>query len=157
MVNIIVARSKNGVIGKNGRIPWKIEGEQRQFREMTTGGAVIFGRRTYEEIGHPLEGRLNIVVTRSASYEGATLKTARSLSEAIALCGDREIFVGGGVRLYEEAIPLAKRLYITEVDLEIEGGDAFFPPFDEDDFTVAVGEPEGNDISYTRTVYTRKQ
>ena len=156
MLNIIVARSKNGVIGKQGRIPWKIEGEQKQFREVTLGGAVIFGRKTYEEIGHPLEGRLNIVVTNTARYEGENLTTARSLREAIALCGEKEIFVCGGYRLYEEALPLAEKLYITEVDLFVEDGDVFFPPFTEDDFTLSVGETDGMPVSYTRTVYTRK-
>ena len=157
MVNIIVARAKNGVIGKAGKIPWKIEGEQKQFRETTLGGAVIFGRKTYEEIGHPLEGRLNIVVTNTAVYEGENLKTARSLKEAIALCGDKEIFVCGGSRLYEEAIPLAEKLYITEVDLAVKDGDTFFPSFDASDYTVAVGKTAGEGIRYRRTVYTRKR
>lgn len=157
MISLIVARSKNNVIGKQGQIPWKIEGEQRQFKELTTGGAVIFGRKTYEEIGHPLENRINIVVTRTALYEGENLKCARSLKEAIALCGEREIFVCGGVRLYEEALPLADTLYITEVELFVEEGDAFFPPFNEADFTVTIGETAGKEIRYTRMVYTRKQ
>ena len=70
MIGLIAARSKNNVIGKNGRIPWKIEGEQKQFKELTTGNVVIMGRKTYEEIGRPLPGRKTIVVSKSKKFEG---------------------------------------------------------------------------------------
>ncbi len=68
MIGLIVARSKNNVIGKNGNIPWKIKGEQKQFRELTTGNVVIMGRKSYEEIGHPLPNRMNIVVSTTTEY-----------------------------------------------------------------------------------------
>ena len=157
MIALIVARSKNNVIGKNGRIPWNIESEQSQFKQLTTGNTIIMGRKTYEEIGHPLPNRLNVVVSRTACYSGDNLITARSFQEAVAACGSADIYVCGGYRLYKEAIPLVDKMYITEIDTEVQDGDVFFPDFDESQFTTTVGKPVGNDIKYTRTVYTRKK
>ncbi|MCH5155459.1 MAG: dihydrofolate reductase [Clostridiales bacterium] len=155
MICLIVARSKNNVIGKDGRIPWKIQGEQDQFKELTTGNAVVFGRKTFEEIGRPLPDRMNIVVSGSALFSGKNLVTARSLSEAMEICGKTKIFVCGGYRLYKEAIPIVDKMYITEIDTEIKNGDVFFPEFDKSQFTLSVGETAGQDIKYTRTIYTR--
>ena len=116
MIGLIVARSKNNVIGKNGAIPWKIKGEQKQFRELTTGNVVIMGRRSYEEIGHPLPNRETIVVSRTKEYSGENLYTVKSVKEAIDMLGNKEGFVAGGYGLYSEAIPLVDVMYITEVD-----------------------------------------
>ena len=80
MVGLIVARSKNNVIGKNGQIPWRIKGEQKQFKELTTGNAIVMGRKSYEEIGHPLPNRLNIIVSRTKKFEGENLITASSVT-----------------------------------------------------------------------------
>lgn len=157
MIGLIVARSKNNVIGKNGKIPWKIKGEQKQFRELTTGNVVVMGRKSYEEIGHPLPNRMNIVVSGSAHYEGENLTTVKSLQEAIAAAGDADIYVSGGYGLFQEAIPVADKMYITEIDVEIEGGDVFFPEFDKSSFDITVGETGGEDIKYTRMIYTRKK
>lgn len=79
MIGLIVARSKNNVIGKNGNIPWKIKGEQKQFRELTTGNVVIMGRKSYEEIGHPLPNRMNIVVSTTTEYQGDNLVSVKPL------------------------------------------------------------------------------
>ena len=156
MIGLIVARSKNNVIGKNGQIPWKIKGEQKQFRELTTGNAVIMGRKSYEEIGHPLPNRMNIVVSRSANYTGENLVTVKSLQEAIEAAGDMDVYVAGGYGLFLEAISMVDKMYITEIDIEIEDGDVFFPEFDKSSFDITIGETAGEDIKYTRTVYVRK-
>lgn len=156
-INLIVARSKNNVIGKKGHIPWKIKGEQSQFRELTTCNVVIMGRKTYEEIGFPLPNRMNIVVSNTANYCGENLATAKSLKQAIEMAGDVKIFIAGGFALFKEAVPLVDKMYITEVDLEIDDGDVFFPEFDEHDFEKVIGEFRGDDIRYTRTYYTRKK
>lgn len=156
MIGLIVARSKNNVIGKNGQIPWKIKGEQKQFRELTTGNAVIMGRKSYEEIGHPLPNRMNIVVSRSANYTGENLVTVKSLQEAIEAAGDVDVYVAGGYGLFLEAISMVDKMYITEIDIEIEDGDVFFPEFDKSSFDITIGETAGEDIKYTRTVYVRK-
>ena len=157
MIGLIVARSKNNVIGKNGQIPWKIKGEQKQFRELTVGNVVVMGRKSYEEIGHPLPNRMNIVVSQSVNYSGENLITVGSLQEAIKEAGKADIYVSGGYGLFMEAIPIVDKMYITEIDIEIKDGDVFFPEFDKEDFTVDVGETAGEDIKYTRMIYTRKR
>lgn len=154
---LIVARSKNNVIGMKGRIPWKIKGEQKQFKELTSGNVVIMGRKSYDEIGHPLRNRMNIVVSGTGSYTGENLATAKTLKQAIGMAGNRKIFICGGYGLYKEAMPLADKMYITEIDLEVEDGDVFFPKFNIDDFEKIIGEVSGDEIMYTRTYYIRKK
>ncbi|MBQ9987164.1 MAG: dihydrofolate reductase [Erysipelotrichales bacterium] len=153
MIALIVAMSKNRVIGNNGTIPWNIPGELTRFKELTTNNVVIMGRRTYEDIGRPLPNRENIIVSTTHTYEAENCRTARSLQEAIELAGEQEIYIGGGARLYEEAIPLVDKMYITEVDLEVEG-DTFFPCFDESLF---IREVEAVYPEYTYVTYTRKK
>ena len=161
MIGIIAARSINNVIGKAGKIPWKIEGEQQQFKELTTGNFVIMGRKTYEEIGFPLPDRKTIVISRSKKFEGQNLFTAASVNEALEkarqLDSSSDVFIAGGYALYKEALPLADAMYITEVQLVVEDGDVFFPDFSADDFEVTVGETLGDKIKYTRTLYKRKK
>ena len=133
MIALIVARSRNNVIGRNGQIPWKIKGEQAQFRKLTTGNVVVMGRRSYEEIGHPLPNRMNIIVSLSANYSGENLVTVSSLQEAIEAAGDANIYVCCGYGLFMEAIPIVEKMYITEIDIELKDGDVFFPEFNKDD------------------------
>ncbi len=156
MIGLIAARSSNNVIGKNGRIPWNIEGEKKQFKELTTGNVVVMGRITYEEIGHPLPNRQTIVVSKNHNFTGENLRTAKSVKEAIALAGDANIFIAGGYGVYKEALPYADILYITEIDIVVEDGDVFFPDFNEDDYDIITGETAGEEIKYTRKIYTRK-
>lgn len=157
MIGLIVARSKNNVIGKNGEIPWKIKGEQKQFKELTTGNIVVMGRKSYEEIGRPLPNRKNIIVSNSKNFTGENLVTVGSLQEAIAISGGEKVYIAGGYGLFKEALPLVDEMYITEVDITIDDGDVFFPKFDADEFDLIIGETEGEDIKYTRTIYTRKK
>lgn len=157
MVGLIVARSKNNVIGKNGEIPWKIKGEQKQFRELTTGNVVVMGRNSYEEIGHPLPNRKNIIVSKSKNFSGENLITVGSLQEAIAISSGENIYISGGYGIFKEALPLVDKMYITEVDITIDNGDVFFPEFDSNEFDMTIGEIGGDDIKYTRTIYTRKK
>ncbi len=122
---LVVAIADNGVIGKDNALPWRIPEDLRHFKAMTTGHAIIMGRKTHASIGRPLAGRRNIVVSRTADqFDGCEL--ARSLEAAIALARttDSEPRIIGGARLYEEALPLATRIFLTEVHGEHEG-DAF--------------------------------
>ncbi len=155
MISLIVAVSKNGVIGNKGCIPWRIKGEQRRFRELTTGNAVIMGRKSYEEIGHPLPNRLNIIVSGTAEFEGENLLMAHSVAEAIELAGDKDVYISGGAGIYAEAMPLVERMYITEVEAEVEG-DTFFPEFNAADFERVEDEHVEGDIPYTYVTYIRK-
>lgn len=149
---LIVAKSINNVIGKDGKIPWNIKGEQRQFKELTTGNTVIMGRKTYEDIGHPLPNRLNIVISRTKKYEGDNLITVDSLRKAIEL-SKGNIFIAGGYRLFKEAINMVDTMYITEVNLTVPEGDVFFPEFDSKDFSKTLTEETDE---YKRFVYKKK-
>ena len=155
MISIIVAEAKNGVIGKAGKMPWKIPGEQRQFKELTTGHVVIMGRKSFEEIGHPLPDRKNIVVSKTKVFSGENLITAKSLEEALTLAGKEEIFIAGGAELFQKALPLADRIYITYVDLEVPNGDRFFPDFPKEKYMIVELEKLGGEIPYHRFLYTK--
>ena len=155
MIALIVAYAKNHVIGNKGCIPWKIKGEQRRFKELTTGNVVVMGRRSYEEIGKPLPNRITIVVSRTKEFSGENCYTAGSLQEAIALAGDRDVYISGGAGLYEEALPIVDKMYITEIDAEIDG-DTYFPRFNENDFMKEVNERFEGEIPYTYVTYIRK-
>lgn len=156
MLALIVAHTRNRVIGRDGRLPWSIPGDLHRFRDLTMGNAVIMGRVTYEEIGHPLPGRLNIVVSRTQRYEGENLCTAASLAEAIALAGDRHAYVSGGARLFAEALPLVDVMYITEIDADVDG-DVFFPEFDASAFDRRVEARFEGELPYEYVTYTRRR
>lgn len=155
MIAIIVAYARNRAIGIDGHMPWHIKGELRRYRELTTGQAVIMGRRSFEEIGKALPGRLNIVLSGSGDYTDAGCLNARSLDEAIALAGDRDIYISGGAVVFREAMDLAEKLYITEIDAVYEG-DTFFPEFDESKYTKTIDEFHDGEVPYTYVTYTRK-
>lgn len=155
MISLIAACAKNRVIGKDGSIPWRIPEELRYFHDVTMGGAVIMGRKTYESIGRPLQGRLNIVISRSKVIEDENVITVPSAEEALKAAEGKEVFICGGQSVYEEMLPLAERLYITEIELEPEG-DAFFPEFDEGDYDLISEKRVGGEVPYTIKVYVRK-
>jgi len=157
MIALIVARSKNNVIGRNGKIPWSIPGEQKQFRELTTGNIVVMGRKTFEEIGHPLPNRKNIVISRNAQYSYDNLIVLPSLNDALEYYLEGDIYIAGGYNLFKEAIDIVDMMYITEIDLVVENGDVFFPIFQEEDFNVQLLEENHESIPYKRLVYSRKK
>lgn len=155
MISLIVAYTRNRVIGNKGQIPWHIKGEQKRFKELTTGNVVIMGRRSYEEIGKPLPNREMIILSNTKKFEEEHVRTAASLRQAISLAGNREIYIAGGAQLYEEALPLAEKLYITEIDAEIEG-DRYFPEFDESQYHKEIVSRVEGELPYTYVTYTRK-
>jgi dihydrofolate reductase len=155
MLALIAALSKNYVIGNKGIIPWRIKGEQKRFKELTTGNIVIMGKRSYEEIGKPLPDRRTIVISNTAKYEADNCITLGSLSEALVYAGKEDAFVAGGERLYRESLPLADRLYLTMIDLEVEG-DTFFPSFDQTEFKLIKEEHFPGEIPYRYLTYERK-
>ena len=127
-VNLIVAWDRGRVIGRGGTLPWHLPEDLRRFRRITMGHPIVMGRRTWESIGRALPGRCNIVVTRNPDWSASGCERATSLGHALALCeGGPEVFVIGGVRLFTEALPLAQRLFVTEIDANF-GGDTYFPP-----------------------------
>lgn len=155
-ISIIVAITKNNVIGKGGIIPWRIKGEQRRFRELTTGNTIIMGRNSYDEIGKPLPNRNTIVVSRTKVYEAENCKTVKSLSEALELCkGQEEVFISGGGQLYAEALPLTERIYLTIIDKTIKG-DVFFT-YNKNDFYVTHEERIEGEIPFTYYTLEKKK
>ncbi len=128
-INVIVATGKNLAIGKDGQMPWHLPADLKYFKKTTLGHPVIMGRKTYESIGRPLPGRLNIVVSRNHEYQAKGCQTVSSLPEAFALAkteNEQACFMIGGGQLYQEIIPLADRLFITEIQENFEA-DTFFP------------------------------
>jgi len=160
MLALIVAFSKNGVIGKNGKIPWNIDGEQKRFKELTTGNIIIMGRRTYEEIGFPLPNRETIIVSRTKNFNQEHCITVKSLKEALEIAkkkfDKKDIFISGGEKLYEEAIPLVEKMYITEIEREI-AGDTYFPIFDKNKFKKEKIKHVDGELPYTYYTYIKNR
>ena len=137
-LSLIAARADNGVIGKDGGIPWRVSSDMKLFRRLTMGKPVVMGRKTWDSLKKPLEGRDNIVVTRrrDAQYEGAYV--AESLDKALSLArecavqrGVDEVMVMGGAQIYRTLLSQADRVYLTEIHLSVEG-DTVFPELDPD-------------------------
>lgn len=130
-IYLLVAVASNGIIGANGQLPWHLPEDLQHFKRLTMGHPVIMGRRTWESLkGRPLPGRENIVVTRTPGYEAPGAAVASSLESALALCaGESVAFVIGGSRLFEESLPIADGLVVTEIHKDF-AGDTWFPPYD---------------------------
>jgi dihydrofolate reductase len=128
-ISIIAALARNRTIGRGNAMPWRLPEDLKRFKRLTMGHAVIMGRKTFESIGTPLTGRNNIVITRSGDWSQAGCVVVNSLEAALAAIPGTEGFVIGGAQIYALAMPLARRLYLTEIDRDFEG-DAFFPEFD---------------------------
>jgi dihydrofolate reductase len=129
-LSLIVAYARNGVIGHGNALPWRLPDDMARFKRITMGHPVIMGRKTWDSIGKPLPGRRNIVVTRNAGWHVEGAEVARSLEEAIELCGDvPDVFVIGGAQIFAEALPLADAIVATEIDRDIDG-DVYFPRLD---------------------------
>ncbi|MEQ8558758.1 MAG: dihydrofolate reductase [Henriciella sp.] len=165
-LSMIVARSRNGVIGRDGGLPWKLSDDLALFKQTTSGKPIIMGRHTWESLPKkPLPGRQNIVITRDWAYaaEGArvysNLNAAINSAKAIAARdGENEVFIIGGESLYRRALPLTDILYISEIDAEVEG-DTVFPAFDESAFrevaTKRFEKSERNDHAFKLRVLER--
>lgn len=129
-IYLVAAVASNGIIGRNGQLPWHLPEDLKHFKSLTMGQAVIMGRRTWESLGRALPGRENIVVTRQAGYEAPGAAVARSLEAALTLCaGDSVAFVIGGEQLFAESLPIAAGLVLTEIQRDYEG-DTRFPDYD---------------------------
>lgn len=160
MIAVIAAFAKNRVIGNKGKLIWNIPSDKKRFRKITEGNIVIMGRKTYEEIGSPLCGRINIVLSKSIRYRDKNLITAGSLDEAFAICNSNDvfakknIFICGGESIYREALDFADELYLSVLDKEYEG-DVYFPEFDESLYKCVYKEYIEESIPYTFYRYVR--
>lgn len=146
-ISLVAAVARNGVIGRNGRLPWKLAADLALFRRLTLHKPVVMGRRTFESIGRPLDQRLNIVISRTARDWPPGVVAAQSFPEAMALAhreagrtGADEVMVIGGEQVFRDALPFAGRLYITRIDRDYDG-DTVFPAIDEADWIATSTEP----------------
>ncbi|MER8440338.1 dihydrofolate reductase [Mesorhizobium sp. M1312] len=167
-VAIYVAIAENGVIGRDGGLPWRLSSDLKRFKADTMGKPIIMGRKTYEGIGRPLPGRLNIVVTRDKAWRAEGVDVVHSLDEAISLAkvrgrcmaGADEICVIGGGEIYAQALPLADRLHVTHILAAVDG-DAHLPPINPDLWhivrsqDVPAGEKDSHATRYS--VYERSR
>ena len=145
MISLIVASSRNHVIGAGGRLPWHLTDDLKRFKALTLGKPVVMGRRTFESIGRALPGRHNIVLTTQADYEAAGCDTADSAECALNLAGDaEEIMIIGGAEIYGLFRDAAARIYLTRVDVELDG-DAHFTVPDDSDWQVTERERHEKD------------
>jgi dihydrofolate reductase len=160
-VSLVAAVARNGVIGGDNRLLWRIKADLRHFRELTLGKPVIMGRKTFDSIGKPLPGRTNIVVTRDKTLyiDGATVVHDLSAALAAAKVVGGDIMVAGGADIYAQTIGMAHRLHITEVDLA-PGGDAIFPAIDRGIWREVrrLAHPKGpdDDAAYAFIDYVRR-
>src|SRR3954469_9894349 len=139
-IYLVAAVASNGVIGKDGHLPWNLPEDLKHFKRLTLGHPIIMGRRTWESLPGALPGRDNIVVTRQAGYEAAGAAVASSLEGALALClGESVAFVIGGSRLFEESLPIAAGLVMTEIHRDFPG-DTWFPQYDRGQWREAQRE-----------------
>ena len=131
IVTLVVARADNGVIGRDGGLPWHLPADLRHFKQLTLGKPVVMGRRTFDSIGKPLPGRHNIVLTRG-DWTAAGVTAVPDLAAALAAAGPvDEVMIIGGATVYAAALPLADRIHLTEVHIAPDG-DTVLPPFDPD-------------------------
>ena len=132
MISLVVAAAKNNAIGKDNQLLWSLPNDMKFFKSTTWAMPVVMGRKTYASMGKPLQGRLNIVITRQTDWQAEGVVVVHSLTEAIAVAKAahyKELFVIGGGEIYREAFPLAQRIYLTRVEVELPG-DTFFPALD---------------------------
>ncbi|MCO4799538.1 MAG: type 3 dihydrofolate reductase [Colwelliaceae bacterium] len=158
---MIVAHANNRIIGKDNDMPWHLPADLAYFKKTTLGKPVIMGRKTYESIGRPLPGRLNIVISRDDNYLAEGVVTVTSVEQALTKAGDvEEVMVIGGGAIYQHCLAAADRLYITHIDAEIEG-DTQFPYYDLDnDWSLSHSEKyaadEKNAFELNFCIYQRK-
>ncbi|MDE0854652.1 MAG: dihydrofolate reductase [Nevskia sp.] len=128
-VTLIVAVAENGVIGRDGTLPWRLPEDLKHFRRLTLGNTVLMGRKTWQSLGKPLDGRANWVLTRDPAFSAPGAQVFRDLDAALAQPPQGQLLVIGGAELYRQALPLASRLELTRVHARVEG-DTHFPDYD---------------------------
>ncbi len=158
----IVACSKNRAIGKDNQIPWYLPADLKYFKKITSGNIIIMGRKTFESIGRPLPGRVNIVISRSKNLKMDGVLVFQSFLEALDFATkdlERTTFIIGGGEIYRQAMPVSELIYYTEVDMEISDATVFFPEISFDDWQLISEEKhekdEQNPFDYNFKVYKR--
>lgn len=163
IISTIVGKGKNNEIGKSNDIPWYLPADLKYFKKITTGHAIIMGRKCFDSIGKALPNRTNIVVSRNPDYEIENCILVHSLKAALTVAmekGEEEVFIIGGGEIYKMTLPISNKLYITEIDLEIPDADVFFPAINKEDWELISEEAhhkdDKNPYNYCFKVYNRK-
>lgn len=157
-LSLIVATDRNNGIGINNTLPWHLPEDLAFFKRTTSGHAIIMGRKTFDAIGRPLPNRRNIVVTRNPAWSHAGVETTNSLDQAVTSAGEGEVFIIGGAQIYRDAIAMASRLIVTEIDAEF-ACDAFFPAIDPAQWHLESREThhsQSNGWDYSFVMYRRR-
>ena len=162
MISLIVAYDKNQGIGKENTLPWKLSEDLKIFKKITENNYIVMGRKTFDSIGRPLPNRKNIIITRDRDYTQEKCLVVHSIQEIINFAESKphyEIFIIGGAEIYKQFVDIADRLYITQVDTEMEGLDAFFPKWDKVNYK-RIGfkeftKDEKNQFDFTFSVFEK--
>jgi dihydrofolate reductase len=152
MVKIIVAMSKNRVIGDSNTLIWHLPEDLKRFRQLTTGNTIVMGRKTYESIGKPLPNRRSIIITRDTDYSVEGCEVVNSLEEALLL-SNNDCFIIGGGEIYRQAIDIADRIYLTLINKEFEGDTSF--PETKDWVEISYEYFSNDDFEYSFIQYER--
>ena len=159
-ISLIAAMASNRAIGIRNTLPWHLPEDLKRFKALTMGHHIVMGRKTYDSIGKPLPGRDTVIVTRNADYAVPGCLAVNSIDAALTVShGDDEIFFVGGAELYRQALPIAHRIYLTEIQ-RVFDGDAFFPEFDRSQWIETAREKhridDANGFEYHFVVYDRQ-
>lgn len=156
-ISLILSVGKNNEIGRGNDLIWHFHADMKFFRETTTGNTVVMGRKTFESLPKVLPNRKNIVITsdKNLKIDGAVV--VHSIDEALKEAENDNIFVIGGGNIYAQFLPLANKIYLTEIDAQCPDADTFFPEFDKSLYTRTVlGENEENGIKFSHVLYSKK-
>lgn len=161
LISIIVALSENNVVGVNNQLPWKLSADLKRVKGLTMGHHIIMGRKTYESIGRPLPGRVNVVISRNPDFQAAGCTRAGSLSEALTISkSDSEVFIFGGGEVFREALPMVSRIYMTKVHHRLDG-DTHFPQLNPHEWEeierAEFKADEKNEYNYSFITLERKR
>lgn len=157
-IALIAAMAANRVIGRDNQLAWHLPEDLQFFKRTTLGHHLIMGRKTFESVGRPLPGRTTVIVTRQTDYQKQGCLVAHSLPAALELCRNEEqVFIAGGAEIYAQALPLADRVYLTELSVTV-AGDAVFPALDPLVWRLASrDEQQGREFSFAYCVYERNR
>lgn len=142
MISLIFAMDQNRLIGKDNQLPWHLPADLQYFKKVTMGKPIVMGRKTFDSIGRVLPGRENVIVTRNRSYTNDNCTVLHSVDEVkqFAEASEQEVFIIGGAEIFKEILPVADRLYITEIQESFEG-DTYFPAIDEKKWKLVSSTP----------------
>jgi dihydrofolate reductase len=155
MITLIAACSKNRVIGKDNQLIWKVPGDLKRFKELTTGHPILMGRKTFESIGRPLPNRTNIVITRNKNWKQEGCLVYNNFEDVLSLFEKENLFVIGGGEIYKMLINLADKIELTLIDKDFEG-DAYFPEIDSNWTVENIESQSCPEFDYSYITYIRK-